>query len=239
MWGTRLALPVLVLAACCELGEGCPAAGGGSGGQGEAESREVRRAWGAGTDRHQQRGTCGPGRVRTGTAGGTVQGWDWQGGWPPRPWVPSAGNGPSSGAWAPGMGSPLGQAGKVRVTFPDSGPWFPGQDAGHAVGTPGRHPWGGGGRKQRRGKRTGHPGGLGSQMPRPSLAPLPTQGGAGGVGPSQAVLPRRKRRCPGRHSNNSGGGGPGCGGLPGAPVALEGRGQPSSLCLDPPGSLWA
>ena len=82
MWGARLALPALVLAACCELGEGCPAAGGGSGGQGEAESREVR-AWGAGTDGYQQRGACGPGRVRTGTAGGTVQGWDWQGGWCP------------------------------------------------------------------------------------------------------------------------------------------------------------
>ena len=37
MWGTRLALPALVLAACCELGEGCPAAGGSSRGQGEAD----------------------------------------------------------------------------------------------------------------------------------------------------------------------------------------------------------
>ena len=39
MWGTRLALPALVLAACCELGEGCPAAGGSSRGQGEAERK--------------------------------------------------------------------------------------------------------------------------------------------------------------------------------------------------------
>lgn len=52
MWGTRLALPALVLATCSELGEGCREAGGSSGGQGEAESREVRRAWG-----QAQRGT--------------------------------------------------------------------------------------------------------------------------------------------------------------------------------------
>lgn len=75
---------------------------------------------GPGTEGHRQRGACGPGRVRTGTVGGAVKCWDWQGGWPQKSWVPIVGNGPSWGAWAPGMGSPLGQAGKVRVTFPDS-----------------------------------------------------------------------------------------------------------------------
>lgn len=237
MWGTRLALPALVLATCCELGEECQEAGGSSGGQGEAESREVRRAWGPGTEGHRQRGACGPGRVRTGTVGGAVKGWDWQGGWPQKSWVPIVGNGPSLGAWAPGMGSPLGQAGKVRVTFPDSSAVVPEAGLRGCHGHPGEAlGWG----QQEVEKREADWISWGTYVSdtQTLTGPTPNLRRSWWGGPQPGCPIQEETEVSGRHSDSSGGRGPGCGGPAGAPM-LEGEGQPTSLHPDPPASLWA
>lgn len=61
---------------------------------------------GPGTEGHRQRGACGPGRVRTGTVGGAVKGWDWQGGWPQKSWQGPGCGGPAGAPMLEGEGQP-------------------------------------------------------------------------------------------------------------------------------------